>query len=136
MYESARKDIEARIKTEIDSQSTYTPSNPMEPNEQSLLDLSSGGKTDEANDAEKTHGESHASNGSQTVSNDGAVQSESSPLQSNIAVSTDLLQLHYEDLMDIMATARELNENSNRGLVKVHLDSLSSIWTELRKLVY
>lgn len=49
---------------------------------------------------------------------------------------SNLLQVQYDDIMDIIATSRDINETSSPGTIKVHMELLNGMWTEIRKLVY
>lgn len=47
-----------------------------------------------------------------------------------------MIQIQYDDLMDIIASAYDLNESCTTGTIRVHMDMLNGIWNELRKMVY
>lgn len=54
----------------------------------------------------------------------------------NTTSAVDLLQIQYDDIMDIIANARDINESSSSGTIRVHMELLNGMWNEIRKLVY
>lgn len=73
--------------------------------------------------------------------NDGAdednIQLQNTSLNVSIdMMSSDILILQYEEMMDMLAAARDLNENSSHGSVCAVLDNLKLMWTEFRTSIY
>ncbi|XP_055308589.1 uncharacterized protein LOC129572612 [Sitodiplosis mosellana] len=55
---------------------------------------------------------------------------------SSTTQTVDLLKIIYDDMLDLLATARDINETSSTGTIRVNLELINNMWSELRKLVY
>lgn len=131
-YEDTRKDIIRRLGDEP----TIVPNENLpkmnEKNGQSTMD---GDSTHEAHNNGVDPSTSALNNGERIeIEND--TSNETNFNGSGETTLCDLLQMQYEEFMDIVATARDINESSSVGSVRVHMDMLTSLYGELRKLIF
>lgn len=48
----------------------------------------------------------------------------------------DALSLQYDEVMNLLTVAEELESTCGHGLIKVHLENLSAIWNEFRSTMF
>lgn len=103
----------------------------------------SGEQNDQASKSSNGNGNIGVSNGDQSELNGNTTGNRTSishiehsqPNSSQSSTISNELMVPYEELMDFIFAAEELNTNSSKGVAQTHHDMLTTAWTEFRAVL-
>lgn len=150
LYDSIKIDIDERLneheKTKSAVPSTIASTSTIDPipskaSNNDLLTLNNSDDDEntalfENNDKNQQNGEDPQKSDDLENNNDDDGKNSQPIISLTNSGKNDLLSLQYEEMMDMLTVARDIDAKSGHGTIKAHLDNLKSTWTEFRANVY